>query len=528
LKNTFLLLFLFLQSAWAVGCGSMPSGNGAVLVPAPVNPAFVSTTVTSTKNPQIASYLVTTQRQDAKVTVEFGLDTNYGLQTWTQPVSPTSQRNQFNMLVAGMRAFTTYHMRARVDFSDGSQWLDADHTFTTQGLPPARVPQLTVTQPAGSQPNPGIELFDIAQFTVIPLTARVTAFASDLQGNIIWFDDLPDGTQLDYPFPLKLLPDGNFLMVIAGVSNSIQEINLAGDTIWQLSLQDVDNSLAAAGFTLRPSSFHHDILPLPNGHLIVLASENRTFNNLPGLPGATQVIGDALIDLDENRKAVWTWSTFDHLDVNRQPLGFPDWTHSNALIYSPDDGNLILSIRNQNWVIKINYKDSDGDGGILWRLGPGGDFTIPNGIPADYNYAQHYPVLIGPAKSGVFPLMMFDNGDNRVINGMVCDSPGAASCYSRPVVFQLDETAKTAQIQWQDKLPVFSACCGSINLLENGNIEYDIALLTGNPQVSRIQEVTFDPINPQLVWQMDLTGQLAYRAFRIPSLYPGVTWTQMP
>jgi len=28
------------------------------------------------------------------------------------------------------------------------------------------------------------------------------------------------------------------------------------------------------------------------------------------------------------------------------------------------------------------------------------------------------------------------------------------------------------------------------------------------------------------VWQMNVTGQLVYRGFRIPSLYPGVEWTQ--
>jgi len=46
--------------------------------------------------------------------------------------------------------------------------------------------------------------------------------------------------------------------------------------------------------------------------------------------------------------------------------------------------------------------------------------------------------------------------------------------------------------------------------------------------ISRIQEVTMDS-NPQLVWQMDVTGdygQLVYRGFRLPSLYPGVEWTQ--
>jgi arylsulfate sulfotransferase len=92
----------------------------------------------------------------------------------------------------------------------------------------------------------------------------------------------------------------------------------------------------------------------------------------------------------------------------------------------------------------------------------------------------------------------------------------------------MDESAKTAKILWQYKLPVFSLCCGSINVLDNGNVEYDIAAETFLPVVSsRIQEVTQEVV-PQLVWQMDLTEQLAYRAFRIPSLYPGVEWKNIP
>jgi hypothetical protein len=35
-------------------------------------------------------------------------------------------------------------------------------------------------------------------------------------------------------------------------------------------------------------------------------------------------------------------------------------------------------------------------------------------------------------------------------------------------------------------------------------------------------EVTRD--GKQTVWQMDIQGQLAYRGYRIPSLYPGVQW----
>jgi hypothetical protein len=52
-----------------------------------------------------------------------------------------------------------------------------------------------------------------------------------------------------------------------------------------------------------------------------------------------------------------------------------------------------------------------------------------------------------------------------------------------------------------------------------------VAFDENTPNESFIQEVTPEPI-PQLVWQLNVTGQLVYRGFRIPSLYPGVQWAQ--
>ncbi len=70
--------------------------------------------------------------------------------------------------------------------------------------------------------------------------------------------------------------------------------------------------------------------------------------------------------LDANFQVVWTWDGFAHLDTNRLPIlsdtciedywpSCPvadplaiDWMHSNPLAYSPADGNLILSMRNQD------------------------------------------------------------------------------------------------------------------------------------------------------------------------------------
>jgi arylsulfate sulfotransferase len=519
--NQWVLVFLVLQGISISGCAKA-GATGPVNASASIQVGVV----TSTQNPQVAKYTIVPPT-GATVTVEFGPSINYGLQTWTLPAHDDG--TPVDILVAGMRAFSTYHMRARIVLPNGSEQFDQDHIFRTGGLPPERFPQVSVILPDGLEPNPGIELIDAVSLLPLPAASKVNAAAFDLSGNLIWFYDLQDDGKHDSAFPIKLLPNGNFLLVPIGAFNGVREINLAGETISQFSLSDLNQALSGAGFQVSVNLLHHDILPLPNGHLIVLGNTFKTFTNLPNLPGDTQVLGDVLIDLDQNRTPLWVWSTFDHLDVNRHPLSFPDWTHANAIIDSPDDGNLILSMRNQSWVIKINYNHGLGDGSILWRLGPGGDFTIPGGSPADFNYAQHFPILTGTNSSGVFPLGLFDNGNNRIMdsNGTVCGSPGAQPCYSRPVLFQLDETSKTAQILWQDKLPVFSLCCGSVNILGNGNVEFDIALGPVSPSGSQIQEVTQELV-PRLVWQMDVTGQLAYRGFRMPSLYPGVQWNLPP
>jgi hypothetical protein len=49
--------------------------------------------------------------------------------------------------------------------------------------------------------------------------------------------------------------------------------------------------------------------------------------------------------------------------------------------WSPDDGNLILSVRHQDWVIKIDYRGGSGDGHMIWRLGQNGDFAVGSTDP---------------------------------------------------------------------------------------------------------------------------------------------------
>jgi hypothetical protein len=234
-------------------------------------------------------------------------------------------------------------------------------------------------------------------------------------------------------------------------------------------------------------------------------------------------LGDVLIDVDENWNPVWVWSSFDHLDINRHLMGLPDWTHSNAVIYSPVDGNILISMRHQSWVLKVDYENGAGSGDILWRLGQDGDFELPENDPSQWFYAQHFPYLVTAAGSQM-ELAILDDGNLRIPSGGGAGCQGFyPDCYSRAVIVDLDEATKSATVSWQFLPGLYTDWGGSIVTLENGNLDFDLTAPFEPALASRVFEVTRSG-TPEITWQLDIQGGNAYRAYRIPSLYPGVTW----
>jgi arylsulfate sulfotransferase len=501
-------------------CGSTP------------NPRALEVSVTPTQNPMVAQFSVFSECT-GRVTIQFGPDTHYGRSTSPYPVTA---RQALDIEVAGMRAATTYHMQVQRDCG-GVDDTSRDLSFTTGVLPTSMpVPALQVSRP-DPQPqaeNPGIEMITL----IAPGSNLMQALFTDRDGYPIWYYNLPPTY---FPFTIKQLENGHLLLSLTSSSqlpgSTLREVDLAGNTIHELSINDLQTKALAQGYDFGPAGYHHDVLPLPNGHVIVLVNCFKEVDGLPGATGTTNVQGDALIDLDQNWNPVWAWNSFDHLDVTRHLAsitnGSLDWTHGNALVYSANDGNILLSMRHQSWVVKIDYNNGSGNGDILWRLGYQGDFQLtqagaPTDDPSLWFSFQHFPSLIsqnGPQMT----LGVWDNGDYRVLttSGAECQIPGPPDCYSRAIVLNVDESAKTADLGWAYAPGLFSNWGGSINQLANGNIEFDVndpLELANSSIASEVQEVT-QTATPQLVWKMDiLTPAYAYRAYRVPSLYPGVNW----
>jgi arylsulfate sulfotransferase len=501
-RFTFTLATVLLLITAGCGSGSVP----------------LASTVSPSQNPLVALYKVAVSGS-AQVWVEFGPDTNYGRQT--SQYSSGAGVHILQILVAGMKASSTYHMRAHAQWADGHTWVDQDHTFTTGVIPSSLTPPtITVSQPSSNvSPAPGVEL--------LSNNGALQAIVTDLKGNIIWYCP-------GYAEPLKLMPNGHFIVLETG---DLLEIDLACNTIRDVSVAQVNQSLQANGYDFsipvnRPAilgggQFSHDVLVLPNGHWVTICEIEKSFTDLPGYPGTTDVVGDGVIDIDPNGNVVWGWSAFDHLDVNRHLMGLPDWTHSNALVYTPD-GNLLLSMRAQSWVLKLDYANGTGSGNVLWKLGYQGDFSLSGGDSSQWFYGQHYPNLLGTNGSQMI-LAVYDDGNLRVDSADVaCGTiPSAPACYSRATIFQVDESTNISSLLWQDLPGFFSFWGGSIGILSNGDVEFDSSepFFPSNPNVSQIMEVSYAN-TPQIVWQMIVSGENVYRGYRIPSLYPGITWTQ--
>jgi len=503
-------------------------------------------TVAATANGQVASYTINLP-STGSVVVNFGPTTTYTRSTWS--VASPAGGGPTTVLVAGMTAAPAnniFHMQAVVTLGSTTV-TDADHTFTTTpSVTTIALPTITVTSPG--TPQPGVEMLsDLAN----------GALVYDLSGNLLWAYDPADINETTNVEPAKLLPDGNVLVQISPLSSyplggpqppegtvfEIREVDLTGATVRSLNLATVQAKLNANGYT-NPTTgttptlldIHHDVtINTSNGHWLVLANYIQPIT-LTGGTSPTNVLGDIVLDVDPNNnyQVDWVFDEFNVLDPNRAPLGNGDWTHSNAIVYSPSDGNILVSMRNQNWVIKVDYENgTTTNPQILWTLGLGGSFTLQEsngagGVMADpntqdWNYAQHEPSFTDLTNtSGTnYNLTLMNDGDDRTFTpGYTCPVPltGTSCLYSSAPIFNINETAMTATVSNIDPSPYYTYFGGNAEQLANTDEEADYCA-TG-----QVLETTVGA-TPTLVWQMTSNGTL-YRAHRLGSFYPNVQWTQ--
>ncbi|MEW5826219.1 MAG: aryl-sulfate sulfotransferase [Candidatus Bipolaricaulota bacterium] len=297
---------------------------------------------------------------------------------------------------------------------------------------------------------PGIAGDSFPGYTLFAPISLTSTFLVDLAGQVVheWKSDAPAGNAV------YLLPNGHLLRTEAvappqgerqfdrgGAGGRVREIAPDGHVVWEFVLSTAERRL------------HHDVEPLPNGNVLVIAWEAKTRAQAlsagrdPRLLPDGELWPDSLLEVrpiyPTGGEIVWEWHVWDHLVQDRDPRkpdygvvaehperidvnypaagGSADWNHTNSVAYNPLTDQILVSVRewNEIWVIDHSTTSAEAAGTEGGRGGRGGDLLGRMGNPAAYGcgssqdqtlFAQHDAQWIASGCPGEGNILVFNNG----------------------------------------------------------------------------------------------------------------------
>jgi hypothetical protein len=309
-----------------------------------------------------------------------------------------------------------------------------------------------------------------------------------------------------------LLENGNLLragktnssdIVFGGTGGRIELFNWEGDLIWGINYDTPDYRQ------------HHDVFPMPNGNILVLAATVLTQEQAvqsgrdPDKMTESVLYNEQIIEIEpfgsDSYNVVWEWNLIDHviqdfdatkdnygivslnpqlLDINflNNQEGVANWIHANSIQFDETLDQIILSSRNLSEFYIIDHSTttleaSSHSGGLY---GKGGDFLFRWGNPQAYQqgneddrklYGQHYPHWIKEGFVDSRKIILFNNGFGRVptfsevfILNPPMDSPGVYTLNSNSSYGPLNP-----DYTYTNSNDFYSAILSSAQRLANGN-----------------------------------------------------------
>lgn len=277
-------------------------------------------------------------------------------------------------------------------------------------------------------------------------------FIIDNYGDIRWLLRLKDHPEMRITAHtgLKRNKKGNFYCGDVKTGR-ILEFDMVGNILNTWNIQE------------KGYSFHHDVIEIPNGHLIATASKDGSI----GQDGKVTTY-DYVVEVDNETGAIVNeWDLKKSLDETRKtfvPAGdtiavFGNWAHGNAVIYSEDDDCIIVSCRYQGvakltrnnqlkWIM-TPHKEWKNSLTLLKPLDAKGekiaDIEILNGEKNhddfEWCWGQHCPVFMPNGN-----ILLLDNGFYRNYQTYDKDREKA---YTRSVEYKINEEQKTIQQVWE-------------------------------------------------------------------------------
>jgi len=254
-----------------------------------------------------------------------------------------------------------------------------------------------------------------------------------------------------------LLENGNLLRACmtkgplstgGGEGGRIEEYDWDGKLVWEFN------------YSSNRYMQHHDIRPLPNGNVLMLAVEPKTYSEVIAAgfnPGQLQadvqtkgMLPDFVAEVKPIRPSsgqiVWEWHVWDHLvqdyDASKANYGnvaaHPElisaagdgkriasfWNHINSIDYHPEFDQISLSVRGNSeaWIIDHSTTTEVAKSHTGGKSGKGGDLLYRWGNPVTYKagaandqklFQQHDAAWIRPGCPGAGNMTFFNNGLGR-------------------------------------------------------------------------------------------------------------------
>ena len=229
-----------------------------------------------------------------------------------------------------------------------------------------------------------------------------------------------------------------------------------------VNLKVIDTLRASEGYM---TDFHECRIISDTSYLI-LGSANTTVDMSLVVSGGkpdANVITYVIQERTFSGNTLFEWRSLDHIPVTDATEDVAldvqniDYIHINA-VYKDTDGNILVSCRHLDEIIKINRLD----GSVMWRLGgsksKGNQFRFVNDTTNGFFGFSHQHSV---SRSAAGTLLLFDNGNLK-------PAPRA----SRAVEYAIDEVALTVSrvFQYVPAQTVHSSAMGSVQELENGNL----------------------------------------------------------
>jgi len=361
-----------------------------------------------------------------------------------------------------------------------------------------------------------------------------------------------------------LLPDGSLLRTIlrtfnqrfwgGGIGGHIEHLTWNNTLTWTYDYSTTTHCL------------HHDIAPLPNGNILMIAWEYKSAADAiaagrdPHTIPAGQLWPDHIIELKPNSTnngtIIWQWHTWDHLiqdydsskanygvvadhpeliDINYGGRLIADWMHTNRIDYNPQLDQIMLSVHgfSELWIIDHTTTTQQAAGHTGGTYDHGGDLLYRWGNPATYHqgttndqqlYGQHDAHWITPDLPGAGDILIFNNGINRPDNAYTTIDQITPPLQPNGT-YRLNPNTPygPTNLTWQYKNPnqntFFAVNLGSAQRLPNGN-----TLICDGP-AGHFFEIT--PKN-ETIWSFlnheptDIDNQV-FTIHRYPPDYPGLS-----